>query len=169
MSSLFPPRLYYLLPLIGGTAWFLTHLILLSYWLGEGRPVYPSQLNPYVPFISDIGAYRLKPLFIVGGTTTAVAYAGTIFAANRIRYHPSGYGIKDPKWKKVLAIIALIAGLVACVGCMCLTVFDTRHYSEIHRPMLKTTFAGIAISACCTEAVYIDQIRPSTDFRQLRM
>ena len=30
----------------------------------EGIPRYPGQVNPYVAFISDIGAFRLQPLFI---------------------------------------------------------------------------------------------------------
>lgn len=39
-----------LLPLIAGTAWIITLLTLLIYWLAEGRPRYPGQSNPYVAY-----------------------------------------------------------------------------------------------------------------------
>lgn len=48
MSAHFQPHQFYILPLLGGTAWFLTLAILLIFWLAEGRPVYPSQINPYI-------------------------------------------------------------------------------------------------------------------------
>lgn len=48
MSAHFQSHQFYILPLLGGTAWFLTLAILLIYWLAEGLPVYPSQNNPYV-------------------------------------------------------------------------------------------------------------------------
>ncbi|KAL8905167.1 MAG: hypothetical protein Q9207_002794 [Kuettlingeria erythrocarpa] len=164
----FPLRFYYLLPLIGGAAWFFTLAALFGYWLSEGRPVYPSQLNPYVAFISDIGAYRLKPLFITGGTITAIAYAGTILAAHHVRYDPHGYGIKDAGWKKGLSVVALVAGVTASVGCVCMTIFDTKRHTNLHGPMLLATFAGIGTSACCTELVYVDQMKPSTEYKELR-
>ncbi|KAL8951803.1 MAG: hypothetical protein Q9222_002252 [Ikaeria aurantiellina] len=119
-------------------------------------------------FISDIGAHRLKPLFIVGGTITAIAYAGTIFAAHHARHDVRMYGIKDTKWKKGLSILALVAGVAACVGCICLTIFDTRRFTEIHRPMLSMTFLGIAISGVCTDVVYSGEMKRSTESQQLR-
>ncbi|KAL8992981.1 MAG: hypothetical protein Q9169_006683 [Polycauliona sp. 2 TL-2023] len=150
------------------TAWFLTLSILLICWLAEGRPVYPSQVNPYVAFISDIGAYRLKPVFVIGSIVTGTAYAGTIFAAHHVRSDARIYGIKDPPWKQAVAVLALIAGLVASVGCVGLTMFDKRRSSELHGPMLMTTFLGIAISALMTEIVYSDQMRRSSRYGELR-
>ncbi|KAL8959399.1 MAG: hypothetical protein Q9183_005640, partial [Haloplaca sp. 2 TL-2023] len=119
-------------------------------------------------FISDIGAHRLKPLFIIGGIITAVGYAGTIFAAHHVRYDRRMYGIKDPRWKRVLSILALVAGVVASVGCILLTIFDTRRFTMIHRPMLSMTFVGIGVSGVATELVYADQMRRSTPFWELR-
>ena len=51
MYILVSPSRYYILPLVGGIAWFLTLSILLIYWLAEGRPVYPSQINPYIAYV----------------------------------------------------------------------------------------------------------------------
>ncbi|KAL8883799.1 MAG: hypothetical protein Q9215_008010 [Flavoplaca cf. flavocitrina] len=168
MYILVSPSRYYILPLVGGIAWFLTLSILLIYWLAEGRPVYPSQINPYIAFISDIGAHRLKPVFFVGCTVTAIAYAATIFAAHHVRSDPRMYGIRDPLWRRVVSALALIAGVAASVGCVCMSVFDTRWAKELHRPMLTMTFAGIALSALCTEIVYSDQMRRSAGYKRLR-
>ncbi|KAL8726439.1 MAG: hypothetical protein Q9166_006717 [cf. Caloplaca sp. 2 TL-2023] len=119
-------------------------------------------------FISDIGASRLKPFFITGAIITAIAYAGTIFAAHHVRYNRHMYGIKDPQWKERVSGLALVAGVAASVGCVGLTIFDTRRASEIHSPMLSLTFVGIALSALCTEIVYSDQMKGSTEFTSLR-
>ena len=42
-------------------------------WAAQGRPIYVSE-NGTIPFISDIGADILKPLFIAGGAITAVSF-----------------------------------------------------------------------------------------------
>jgi hypothetical protein len=42
-------------------------------WAAQGRPIYSSE-NGTIPYISDIGADILKPLFIVGGSITAVCF-----------------------------------------------------------------------------------------------
>ncbi|KAI4103724.1 MAG: hypothetical protein L6R37_003652 [Teloschistes peruensis] len=151
-----------------GTAWFLTLSILLLHWIAEDRPSYPGQLNPYVAFISDIGAQRLKPLFITGGTITALAYLSTIFAAHHVRRSSRLYAIKETQWKKWLSALALVAGVAASVGCICLTIFDARRFTRVHRTMLSTTFCGIAVSALATEGVYAKQMSRSTGFRELR-
>ncbi len=78
------------------------------------------------------------------------------------------YGIRDPPWKRVFSVLALVAGLVASVGCVGLATFDTRRASEVHGPMLFMTFLGIAVSATCTEVVYSDQMRRSSKYGELR-
>jgi hypothetical protein len=42
-------------------------------WKATGEPYYVSQ-NSNIPYISDIGADILKPLFVAGGSITAVAF-----------------------------------------------------------------------------------------------
>ncbi|KAL9073809.1 MAG: hypothetical protein Q9161_002641 [Pseudevernia consocians] len=74
-----------LLPLVSGTVWVTTLLALLIYWLSEGRPRYPGQANPYVAFISDIGAFRLQPLFISGGVIASLTLTGTIVSVHVAR------------------------------------------------------------------------------------
>ncbi|KAL2052292.1 hypothetical protein ABVK25_007451 [Lepraria finkii] len=98
-----------LLPLITGTAWFITLFTLLIYWLAADRPRYPSQNNPYVAFISDIGANALKPLFMTGGSITAIALLGTIVSVHLVfhrrfarGHHGEHHGESQPRYRKSL-------------------------------------------------------------------
>ena len=49
-------KLHYF-PIIASVTWFSTLTILLIRWLAVGRPRYPGQVNPDIPFISDIAAF----------------------------------------------------------------------------------------------------------------
>ena len=99
----------------------------------------------------------MKPVFIVGGSITAFAYAGTIFAANHARHHPSFHEIQDSNTKRILSAIALFGGVVASIACILMTILDTDRFHSIHTTLLLLTFAGIAVSAILTVVVYFDQ------------
>ena len=99
----------------------------------------------------------MKPVFIVGGTITALTYAGTIFAANHARHDPNIYGFEDTRAKRVISFIALFGGVVASISCTLLTIFDTKRFHNAHLRLLLLTFGGIAISAILTAGVYSDE------------
>jgi len=79
-----------------------TLLAMLITWLATGRPhygkVYPVcikmstlltklvSMEGNVPYISDIGADILKPLFIVGCSITAVSFFLTLFIERYLRH-----------------------------------------------------------------------------------
>lgn len=42
-------------------------------WAAQGKPIYVSE-DGTIPYISDIGADILKPLFVAGCSVTAVAF-----------------------------------------------------------------------------------------------
>lgn len=77
--------------------------------------------------------------------------------------------MQDSRAKKMLSVLALVAGLVACISVICLTVLDTYRYHEKHGILLLCTFGGIAISALCTTAVYLDQTVEPSPFKRLRL
>ena len=91
----FSDRRLWLFPLSAGLCWFATLTVLLLRWLALGRPRYPGQVNPYVPFISDIAAQTFQPVFIVGCAATGVCFFGTVFAVHHVRYSPAFYGLAD--------------------------------------------------------------------------
>jgi hypothetical protein len=156
-------------PIVASLSWFLTLTLLLVRWLYMGRPRYPGQVNPYVPFISDIAAFQFKPVFVVGCTITAVGFVGTVYAVHHVRYSPSFYGlVDDASWRKALSGIAMFTGLVAGTCLLLLSVFDTFEDHEKHRYLLVGTFGGLAVSSFATEIVWWDETWKAARFPGLR-
>ncbi|KAF2147233.1 uncharacterized protein K452DRAFT_282223 [Aplosporella prunicola CBS 121167] len=164
-----PLHRLWLLPLVSSIAWFLTLLVLLITWVARGTPRYPGQANPYVAFISDIAAFELKPLFLVGSCITAFAFIGTVCAVHFARYNRRMYGIDDVWYKHWTSFVAMLSGVVAGAGLILLGVMDTFRFHEEHRILLLVCFSGLALSALCTTLVYFDQTKKPSRFRLLRL
>ena len=156
-----PPLLYHhlkLLPLTSGTIWLTTLLTLLVYWLAEGRPRYPGQTNPSVAFISDIGAFRLQPLFIAGGIISSLTLTATIISvhlARRQRRLSSSSPRNDEqrRYEKWVSGLACVFDVAACPCRICITFFDNHGHPGLHRTFLFLALAGTALSCICTAFV----------------
>lgn len=156
-------------PVVASVSWFGTLTLLLGRWLWLGRPRYPGQANPTIPFISDIAAFQFKPVFIVGCTLTAVCFVGTVYAVHHVRYAPGFYGlVDDAPWRKTMSGIAMVFGLVAGTCLLLLSVFDTFEEHEKHLWLLAGTFGGLAVSSLATEAVWWDETWKAARFPGLR-
>ncbi|KAI1639132.1 Frag1/DRAM/Sfk1 family-domain-containing protein [Biscogniauxia mediterranea] len=165
----FSDRRLWLFPLLAGLSWFATLTILLVCWLALGRPRYPGQVNPYVPFISDIAAQTFQPVFIVGCAATGVCFFGTVFAVHHVRYSPAFYGLTDDaRWRQSVSFVALSAGLAAAACLVFLSIFDTYENTVRHRYLLMGTFSGLFVSAVTTTVVWWDQIHGPVIFAGLR-
>ncbi|KAK6081440.1 Protein sfk1 [Seiridium cupressi] len=148
----------WMFPLVAGGIWFITLSILLIRWFAIGQPRYPGQVNPDVPFISDIAAFTFKPVFVTGCTITGVAFAGTMFAVHHVRYSPSFYGLTDDaQWRQTTSFVALVAGLAAAFNLFFLSVYDTVDAHARHRYLLMGTFGGLGLSSLFTAVVWWDQ------------
>ena len=159
----------WVLPLTSGGAWGITLSILLIHWLAHGRPIYPGQGNPYVAFISDIAAFKYKPVFVTGCTLTALTYFGTIWSVNHIRYAPSGYALtQDARWRKVMSSVAVLVSLEAALSLILLTIYDTARAHERHSILLLCTFGGLGLSGILTTITWSDQLRLNVDYPKLR-
>lgn len=166
----------YVFPLAASTSWLLTITTLLCRWIALGRPRYDGQVNPDIPFISDIAAFTLKPFFVAGGIITGITYFGTVLAVHHVRYSPRFYGpaaIEDytePLWRKTASLIALVAGILASVCLVLLAIFDTFDSHVWHRHFLLGTFAGLALSSLATTSVWWDQTQwYGQPYTQLRL
>lgn len=138
-------------------------------WIAIGQPRYPGQVNPELPFISDIGAFVFQPVFITGCAITGVTFAGTVFAVHHIRYSDKFYGLTiDAEWRQVTSFVALFAGLISAACLVLLSIFDTFENNEKHRYLLMGTFGGLGTSAILTTMVWWDQIYSPSQFRGLR-
>lgn len=155
------PRLVFhhlkLLPLVTGTVWVITLLTLLIYWLAEGSPRYPGQVNPYVAFISDIGAFRLQPLFIAGGIITSLTLTATIISVHLARRERRLAAQKpedeQSRYEKWVSILACLFDVAACPCRICITLFDNHGHPSLHRTFLFLSLAGTALSCICTAFV----------------
>ncbi|ORY64516.1 Frag1/DRAM/Sfk1 [Pseudomassariella vexata] len=162
-------RYLWIFPLAAGVSWITTLSTLLIRWLSLGLPRYPGQVNPDVPFISDIAAFTFKPVFIVGCTITGISFAGTVFAVHHVRYSPKFYRLtNDAAWRQSVSFIALGCGLVAAVSLFFLSVFDTVDAHVRHRYLLMSTFSGLGLSAILTTLVWWDQTVGPARFGGLR-
>ncbi|KAI0102384.1 hypothetical protein GGR51DRAFT_288832 [Nemania sp. FL0031] len=158
--DVFSHRGLWLFPLLAGIFWFATLSTLLIRWLAIGRPRYPGQVNPEVPFVSDIAAQTFQPVFIAGCAATGICFFGTVFAVHHVRYSPRFYGlIDDAWWRQSLSLIALVTGLAAAVSLVLLSIFDTVDAHSRHQYMLMATFGGLFISGLATTVVWWDQAR----------
>ncbi|KAI0390017.1 hypothetical protein F5Y17DRAFT_89036 [Xylariaceae sp. FL0594] len=165
----FSYRSLWIFPLVAGTSWFLTITILLIRWLSLGRPRYPGQVNPDIPFISDIAAQTFQPVFIVGSAATGLSFLGTVFAVHHVRYSPRFYGlVEDARWRQRVSLLALVSGLAAAASLVLLSIFDTYNAHVRHRYLLMGTFGGLFFSALLTTIVWWDQTRGPVVFVGLR-
>lgn len=76
---------YVWIPVASAAMWFSTLLAMLIVWLASGRPKYVSQEGS-IAYISDVGADKLKPLFITGCAITGVGFFLTLVTGRLLRH-----------------------------------------------------------------------------------
>ena len=116
-------------------------------YLAQGRPHYPSMGTGTIPFISDIGAFSLKPLFVTGATITAVFFFLSLLSRRRNKDLPQ-------RKARIFDRLALFFGLFGCVSLILLTVFDTYRHPYAHRVFLLFFMLNIIVSAIFTTLEY---------------
>ncbi|ROT43125.1 hypothetical protein SODALDRAFT_31312 [Sodiomyces alkalinus F11] len=142
------PLSYWVWPIISGIVWLITLLTLLLYWIvEENSRFYPSMSSGQtIAYISDVGAYRLKPLFIAGCAISAIFLNLSIFADRWLR--SKGRLVPNASiGGKILTILSIIFSIVGGVGWILLAVFDTYNYTDLHRLFLALFIAGYLLSA----------------------
>ena len=77
-------------------------------WAAQGKPHYVSE-DGSIPYISDIGADILKPLFIVGCAITGVSFFLALVVERWLR-HSGRYvyviGVSPPAGSRLVASLA---------------------------------------------------------------
>jgi len=154
---------YVWVPLFGAFIWFGTLLAMIVTWKAQGEPHYVSQ-NSNLPYISDIGADILKPLFVTGGSITAVAFFLSLVIERWLRH--SGRLIPNMRRReRVFSSLAILGSFIGGCGLILLTIFDTKRHPSLHRLFLLIFILGVALSAIftCLEFRWI-----SHDFVEVR-
>ena len=129
-------------------------LAMLITWSVEGYPILPS-MNPdqSVAYISDVGAFGLKPLFITGSVITTV-FLDIGFAAERWLRHRGKLIRNTSTSQKVLSVIGIIFGIAGSAGLILLSIFDDYHHPRLHDGFLLLFLGGYVISAIFLCAEY---------------
>lgn len=118
-----------------------------------------SEIDSFLPaksasrYISDVGAFGLKPLFITGCCVTTV-FLDLGFLSDRYLRHTGRLAPNTSTAQKVLSIIAIVFALAGSAGLILLSIFDTYHHDRLHDGFLLLFIAGFILSAIFICAEY---------------
>ncbi|KAM5342705.1 hypothetical protein ACJ41O_013671 [Fusarium nematophilum] len=158
---------YWWLPIISGLVWFGTLLGLLLEWLvvQDGRHYDTMADTADIAYISNVGADRLQPLFIVGCVLTSI-FLDLAFAAERWLRHRGRLVPNVSRGEKILSILSIVFAVVGTVGLICLSIFRTGEYKVLHN-----LFLGLFIGGYLISAVFIcwEYQRLGTKYREHRL
>lgn len=150
-----------MLPLFSAAVWLAMILAMLIHWLSSGKPKYASmrsaqsiayvtlcdapllsgplyamsEANPVFSYISDVGAFEFKPLFIAMGTISVVTF-DMAFIAERWLRHSGRLVHNTTRWQKILAAGSIIFSIIGALGLILLTIFDVYHHKNLHDTFL---------------------------------
>ncbi|GAB1525428.1 hypothetical protein RhiTH_008591 [Rhizoctonia solani] len=140
-------------PLAAAFMWAATLTAMIITWAAKGKPVYESQ-DGSIPYISDIGASFLKPLFVVGSVITGLGFFLTVLS-ERV-YREKGRLLSNVQRRgAVMGVISCICALIAAAGLSLLAGFDTLNYTTLHRLFLLIFMLGTVLSAIATTVEFL--------------
>jgi len=138
---------YWVFPVISGLCWLGMLLGLLIHWNVIGRPHYPSMdPNQSIAYISDVGAEKLKPLFIAGSCVTTV-FLDASFLSERWLRHRGRLAKNTTVTEKVLSGLSIAFGVLGTAGLILLSIFDTLRHPTLHDIFLLLFIVGYVVSA----------------------
>ncbi|CRG87943.1 Dynein heavy chain, cytoplasmic [Talaromyces islandicus] len=138
---------FWLLPVISALVWLAMLIAMISTWAAQGKPRYREMsASEHVPYISDIGATGLKPLFIAMGTVTVVTL-DLAFLSERWLRHRGQLVRNKGRFDKICSIISLFFAVAGAAGLILLTIFDTVRHPSMHRAFLGLFIGGYLLSA----------------------
>jgi hypothetical protein len=139
---------YTWIPLFTAFIWFGTLVSMLITWAATGTPHYAS-MDGNIPYISDIGASYLKPLFVTGCCITAAGFVLCLLLERFLRNH--GRLVDNfRRRERVFAWLAVLGSIIGGAGLILLSVFDTLRHPSLHRLFLLIFMVGVALSALFT-------------------
>lgn len=160
---------YWMLPLVSAVIWLAMILTLLITWVTDGRPHYPSMVESQtIAYISDVGAQKLKPLFISMASATVVLL-DLAFLLERWLRHRGRLAANTSRSQKALSTLASIAAVAGGLGLILLSIFDTWRHKKLHDAFLTLFIAGYVISAVFICAEYQRLGKRYREFRILRI
>jgi len=145
---------YWIIPIFSSLVWLAMLLAMLITWVTEGSPHYPS-MDPsqHIAYISDVGAERLKPLFIAMSAVTIVTF-DLAFIFERWLRHTGRLVHNTSLTQKLLSLLSILAAIAGGAGLILLSIFDTLRHPKLHDRFLVLFIAGYIVSAIFICAEY---------------
>ncbi|KAI9898213.1 hypothetical protein N3K66_006573 [Trichothecium roseum] len=139
---------YYWFPVFSSVVWLGMLLGMLLWWVVDEKKRFLSDMEAgmTLPYISDIGAYELKPLFIAGSCVVTLSFDVSFFAERWLR-HNGRLVPNRSRAEKVLVVLSIAFALVGTAGLILLSIFDTLRYPTLHDLFLLLFIGGYLISA----------------------
>ncbi|KAK9376752.1 Frag1/DRAM/Sfk1 family-domain-containing protein [Lipomyces chichibuensis] len=143
-------RFYWLLPLTSVIAWWAMLIALMTIWAASNYRIYPAEdAGSTVPYVSDIAASGVKPLFIacdaVQGTLFVLALMSERYLRHKGRLERNRY-----KAEKIMSTFAIIFAVIGQIGLVLLSILDTYRHHHAHVICLGIFVVGIGIAAACS-------------------
>ncbi|KAM3463510.1 hypothetical protein BB8028_0003g03380 [Beauveria bassiana] len=142
---------FWWLPIISALVWVGMLLGMLLHWIiNDHAKPYPYQDQSIrIVFISNIGAEKLKPLFIAGSCVVCF-FLGLSMLASRWLRHRGRLVPNDSRGQKILAVLTIVFGVIGTAGLILLSIFDTKNHQKLHYSFLAIFLLGYVFSAICT-------------------
>lgn len=106
-----------------------------------------------IAYISDVGAQKLKPLFITGCVVTTI-FLDLSFLSDRWLRHRGRLVPNTTIGEKVLSGLTIVFAIIGTAGLILLSIFDTLRHPRLHDIFLLLFIAGYIISAIFICAEY---------------
>ncbi|CAI7626742.1 unnamed protein product [Penicillium palitans] len=141
-----PPS--WVFPAIAASTWLAMLLAMLGHWTMIGEPRYglmkPGQ---NIPFISDIGAQELKPLFMIGSITTVLLLNLSFYKHVQNQSYIS----------KACTHGSFFFTVVGSTGLIMLSVLDNIAHHFMHDVCVTIFIVGFLLSAAlmCLDYIYL--------------
>ncbi|KAK9371057.1 Frag1/DRAM/Sfk1 family-domain-containing protein [Lipomyces kononenkoae] len=143
-------RFYWLLPLASVIVFWSMLVALMTVWAASDYRVYPEEdAGTKVPYISDIGASGVKPLFIAAGAVQGTLFVLALMSERYLR-HKGRLERNRHKAEKILSTFAIIFATIGQIGFILLSILDTHSHHLAHSICLGIFVVGIGIAAACS-------------------
>ena len=113
----------------------------------------PRMTNSPRSYISDVGAFGLKPLFITGCVITTV-FLDLSFISERWLRHTGLLAPNTSTAQKVLSVISIVFAIAGSAGLVLLSIFDTARHPKLHDGFLLLFIGGFILNAIFICAEY---------------
>lgn len=145
------------MPLISALVWLGMLLGLLLWWaVDQHKRILPSMDHhngQNIAYISDTGAFELKPMFI-SMSAVMVVFLNASFLAERWLRHNGRLAANTSTVQKVLSICSIFFAMLGGAGIILLSIFDTYRHNRLHNIFLLFFIGGYVISAIFLCAEY---------------